>query len=393
MPTTITTLVGSDGITTANTMTKVNANFDSLNTNKIETSYIDIDTTLAANSDVKIPSQRAVKAYVDSGGQQNGSETVRGLVEEATDAEVTAETATGGSGAKLFVTPAKLATRLASVFKFGGTGADGALTITSGATNIDLAGATHVTKNYSSISITGTGSLTFTNPADSGTVITLKCSGAVTITSSASPTIDLRSLGGIPGDGSVTNLTNGVAGAAGNCNMLFSTGAGGAGAGNATTIATAGARVGVFYATIPKTIIFGCGAGGGGGGKGNGGSASGGGGGASINTNGTSFVGAINVDANGANGGRGAGCIYIECAGALNITGIINASGAAGSSAGGTGAGGGGGGGGSVIILYGSLTDNSGTYTVTGGSAGTGEVNGGAGGLGYSLVAANTEFA
>jgi len=40
------------------------------------------------------------------------SETADGTVEEATDAEVTAGTATGATGAKLFVTPAKLATNL-----------------------------------------------------------------------------------------------------------------------------------------------------------------------------------------------------------------------------------------------------------------------------------------
>lgn len=45
----------------------------------------------------------------------NASETVAGKVEEATDAEVTAGTATGATGAKLVVTPAKLATRLATV--------------------------------------------------------------------------------------------------------------------------------------------------------------------------------------------------------------------------------------------------------------------------------------
>lgn len=42
----------------------------------------------------------------------NASETALGVVEEATDAEVTAGTATGSTGAKLIVTPAKLATRI-----------------------------------------------------------------------------------------------------------------------------------------------------------------------------------------------------------------------------------------------------------------------------------------
>lgn len=57
--------------------------------------------------------QTANKKYVDDtsfAGVSNASETVRGIVEEATDAEVTAGTAVGATGAKLFVTPAKLAT-------------------------------------------------------------------------------------------------------------------------------------------------------------------------------------------------------------------------------------------------------------------------------------------
>src|SRR5277367_6704134 len=44
-----------------------------------------------------------------------------------------------------------------SVAKFGGNGADGALTVTSGTTTINCANAAVVVKNYSSISITGTG--------------------------------------------------------------------------------------------------------------------------------------------------------------------------------------------------------------------------------------------
>jgi len=104
----ITPLLGTDGVSTANSMTKVNANFDSLNADKIETSVLDTDTALTANSDLNVPSQRAVKAYVDTGGNVNASETTKGIAEEATDAEITAGTATGGTGAKLFVTPAKL---------------------------------------------------------------------------------------------------------------------------------------------------------------------------------------------------------------------------------------------------------------------------------------------
>ena len=110
---TITNIASGDTITSSRTV--INDNFTNLNSDKIETSYLDTDTTLAANSDVKIPSQKAVKAYVDTGGNVNATETTKGIVEEATNAEVTAGTATGATGAKLFVTPAKLATRLATL--------------------------------------------------------------------------------------------------------------------------------------------------------------------------------------------------------------------------------------------------------------------------------------
>lgn len=112
--TTITTLVGTDGITAANSMVKINTNFENLNHDKIETSVIDTDTALSANSDEKIPSQKAVKSYVDSGGNVNASETNKGIVEEATDTEVTNGSSTGGTGAKLFITPAKLSTYLST---------------------------------------------------------------------------------------------------------------------------------------------------------------------------------------------------------------------------------------------------------------------------------------
>lgn len=112
---TIVTIAAGDQI--SNSRTDINSNFSNLNTDKIETSVLDTDTTLSANSDAKIPSQKAVKAYVDAGGNVNASETARGIVEEATDAEVTAGTATGGTGAKLVLTPAKLQTYLAATYQ------------------------------------------------------------------------------------------------------------------------------------------------------------------------------------------------------------------------------------------------------------------------------------
>ncbi len=63
---TIVTIQNTDLIT--NSRTDINSNFAALNTDKIETSVIDTDTALTANSDAKIPSQKAIKAYVDALG-------------------------------------------------------------------------------------------------------------------------------------------------------------------------------------------------------------------------------------------------------------------------------------------------------------------------------------
>jgi len=61
---TITTLAsGDNGAVSRST---INTNFVNLNTDKIETSYIDTDTALTANSDTKIATQKATKAYVDA---------------------------------------------------------------------------------------------------------------------------------------------------------------------------------------------------------------------------------------------------------------------------------------------------------------------------------------
>jgi len=109
----ITTINSGDLIT--DSRADINNNFDNLNTDKIETSVIDTDTTLAADSDAKLPSQKAVKAYVDAGGNVNASTTARGIVEVATDAEVTAGTATGTTGASLTISPETLATRLTTL--------------------------------------------------------------------------------------------------------------------------------------------------------------------------------------------------------------------------------------------------------------------------------------
>lgn len=104
----ITNIESGDLIT--NSRADINGNFTALNNEKIETSVLDTDTTLSANSDDRIPTQRAVKAYTDSGGNVNATETTKGIVEIATAAEVAAGSATGSTGATLAVSPDNLPT-------------------------------------------------------------------------------------------------------------------------------------------------------------------------------------------------------------------------------------------------------------------------------------------
>jgi len=104
---TLVTIQSTDLIT--NSRANINDNFSALNTDKMETSVLDSDTTLAADSDAKVPTQKAVKAYVDAGGNINASTTAKGIVEEADATETLAGTAVGATGARLFVNPSNLA--------------------------------------------------------------------------------------------------------------------------------------------------------------------------------------------------------------------------------------------------------------------------------------------
>ncbi|MBK9580262.1 MAG: hypothetical protein IPO40_24620 [Fibrobacteres bacterium] len=61
---TLTTIQSTDLIT--NSRADINGNFSALNADKMETSVLDTDTTLAANSDSKVATQKAVKAYIAS---------------------------------------------------------------------------------------------------------------------------------------------------------------------------------------------------------------------------------------------------------------------------------------------------------------------------------------
>lgn len=295
--------------------------------------------------------------------------------------------------------------------KFGGTGADGALTVSSGTTTIDLGGLKYVVKNYSSIAITGTGKVTFSNAHANGTLIVLKSQGAVTLTSSQTPMLDGVGFGASGGAGSTNSSGNNATGANGSAGLgvvyqtNFGTGSTGAGVGTGGALPTFALFTSLTHpAFIKYGSVDGVGSGGGGGG---------------VSGGGNSRVGTSG------NGGNGGASIIIECNGAWNFTtangvSVAGAGGTAGtntSGAGGSIGGGGGGAGGFFLALYNTLTANSGTVVVSGGAGSAGVIangaacgggggasilntgangsttTGGDGGAGFSLIAANTEFA
>lgn len=260
---------------------------------------------------------------------------------------------------------------VAQTVKFGGTGADGALAIAAGVTTIDLAGARVLVKNYTSIAITGTASLAFTNPHANGTSVFLLSQGNVTLTSSATPMIDCSKLGAIGGVSTVGINAGNVAGNIGSEGQSFiyqsnpGAGAGTGAGGVAGAISTAVKFVNQTTYLLSKYADIFVGAGGGSGSAND------------VTNDGTAPT--------GGRGGRGGGALVIECAGAWNFTtangiSVAAENGVNGVAPGtGSGAGGGGAGGsaGFFRALYNTLTANSGTVNV---SAGTGANSGVTGG-------------
>lgn len=299
--------------------------------------------------------------------------------------------------------------------KFGGDGSDGELNISSGTTDIDVGGAKVFIKNYSSISITGTGKLTFSNPHANGTIIILRCTGDVTLTSSQAPMIDASGMGASGATGTTV-----VAG-----NRTWGNGQQGQSLGflrcGANSGVTGGTALEMNSTLLSKANLllysqifsrYHMAFVGGGGGNGS----------VTYNTGGGSCV--------VGNGGKGGGALIIECKGKWNFT-TANGISVAGKnpdinnivsgqySVGGNG----GGGGGFFLGLYNILTANSGTVNVAGGVGGVyhesfndsltgagggggynagsdgtnqgtdGVKNGGDGGIGYSLIEKNIMFA
>lgn len=257
---------------------------------------------------------------------------------------------------------------------FGGTGSDGALAVASGTTTINLGGVAIFVKNYTSISITGTGKVDFSNPHDNGTVIILKSQGDVTLTSSQTPMLDGRLLGGkgaVSQTATTDTVKNGLSGSAGYPPNMFSSspgtggtygspgGAGGIGtfSTSLTRFPTASALMQMLAAKYPY-IFMGSG---------------GGAGAASAFTNGNAVTG---------KGGRAAGSMVIECGGAWNFTttGGINFTGEVGGNGSGTSTrkksgGGGGGAAGYFLALVKSIIANTGTILTTGGGGGAGSID------------------
>ncbi len=268
---------------------------------------------------------------------------------------------------------------------FGGDGSDGALSLTSGTTNFDLAGAAVYVKNYSSISVTGTAAITFTNPNSNGSIVVFKSQGNVTITSSATRAFDLRQMGG----GVTNNIARTVSG-------------GNGGTGNGGTPGTVGASLISVIAAVKDVFLATGGNGGSGGACQTSGNQSGGGGsgGSSLLSSGTTGIaGAGNGDGSntsGGVGGRGGGCLYIESRGSWNVSGTFDVSGQNGVASVTAAGGGAGGAGGGIVSRYNSITSDTATYTVSGGTGGGAGAFGGAGGnggAGYANIALNTEFA
>jgi hypothetical protein len=399
--TSIQTIQATDQIT--DSRADLNTNFANLNSDKIETSYLDDDTTLSANSDTKIATQKAVKAYIDAGGAPDFPPAFVTSSAGATDE---------GKGAKLGTAGIFNSTIVPQVGWFG-NGQDGNVTISSGTTTL--------TKDmyYNNLIVNGTGILITAGYRVfvKGTLTVDKTSGAMIHnaggnggggTAGSTPSINGGGgsagsaglagyfLGGKAGqigaNGATTTPLNGVTGTASGALALVTTVGSAGGAGGNSSGGTGGGTGGVGGAitssatslayswfnayflteiTGASTLTFtkqninaGAGSGGGGietsfnGGAGGGGGSGGSGGVVWISARTLNLTGIGCINANGGNGGNGG-----------NGTTGVNFEGGAG--------GGGAGGNGGVVIVFYYERIGTGTITANGGALGTGGTNSG----------------
>lgn len=174
---------------------------------------------------------------------------------------------------------------------FNGTGVDGALTISSGTTTVSAAGASVLEKDYTTITINGTGALAFSNPAAKGTTIILRAA-VCNITSTAQYAITTQDMGGQAGTGG-TSPTDGSS-----ANGIYtSVGGGPKGPTSGSSNAAAPSAPNLATSTFSRMLNLIPGAAGGGG----------------------SGVG-------GRNGGNGAGALELDC-GSWNVSTTINLAG------------------------------------------------------------------
>ena len=349
------------------------------------------------------PVDANIPIFVGDNDPRVPSGDVSGITQDMIDAIVNSDSPDGTntfvtqSDASVTATADKIVKANASgkidpgyIQNFAGDGSDGALTVASGTTNIDLGAAAVVIKQYTSVSITGTGAVTFSNPHANGTLIIIKSQGGVTLTSSTIPNLDASGMGAAGGaGGAATNAGGGSQqNTAGSDTLIVtnyqdstSLSIGKGAPGSSSSGATAGSAFTNQYmytlnttALSNRRIVIAPGNGGGGG---SGGQSQ------------TSTAGA------GGTGGRGGGGLVIQCGGALNFTsalgidvsGKVGAAGAnsSGSTQNGAGGGGGGGGSGMCLVLYNTLTAASGTVNAKGGNGGVGgnaTCSGGGGGSG-----------
>jgi hypothetical protein len=155
-------ILGTDSI--KNSRAVINDNFIYLESDKAEDSVVvklTTDQTIAGvktfSSSPVVPTpttdmQAATKKYADDlaiAGSPNASTTMKGIVEEATQAEVDAGTATGGSGARLFVNPSTRQTRYVSTQVYNSTPP-------TSFTDLDLSGVIGVQERIVMLSIRNT---------------------------------------------------------------------------------------------------------------------------------------------------------------------------------------------------------------------------------------------